>query len=55
MTKKKDIKVESPTSQLPAVESANDVLTRLGFEPIPSRGGNVNNEMIDQIRDDEGL
>jgi len=55
MTNTKDIKVEVSVSQVPAVESAQDVLTRLGFEPIPSRGGRVNNEMIDQIRDDDGL
>ena len=34
---------------------AEDVLTRFGFEPLPYRGKLVTNELIDQIRDDEGL
>ena len=35
--------------------AAEGVLSRLGFEPLPSRGRVVSNELINQIRDDEGL
>lgn len=35
--------------------TAEDVLARFGFEPLPHRGKLVTNELIDQIRDDEGL
>ena len=34
---------------------SQDVLSRFGFEPLPFRGKLVTNELIDQIRDDEGL
>ena len=32
-----------------------DVLSEYGFEPLPHRGGLVTNEVIDGIRDQEGL
>jgi hypothetical protein len=35
--------------------SSLDVLEKLGFDPIPSRNGSVDNDLIDQIRDSEGL
>lgn len=28
---------------------------RYGFRPLPSRGGMVSNELIDQLRDDESV
>jgi hypothetical protein len=34
---------------------AISVLASLGFEPLPSRGSIVTNDLIDRIRDDEGL
>ena len=34
---------------------SEDVLARFGFEPLPFRGKLVTNELIDQIRDEEGL
>jgi hypothetical protein len=35
--------------------SPEDVLAKYGFEPLPYRGKLVTNELINQIRDDEGL
>ncbi len=35
--------------------SAEDVLAKYGFEPLPYRGKLVTDELINQIRDDEGL
>lgn len=35
--------------------AAEDVLSRLGFEPLPAGGKLVSNTLVDQIRDEEGL
>jgi hypothetical protein len=44
------------TGALAARDSAaEDALSRLGFEPIPSGGSLVTNTLVDEIRDEEGL
>ena len=34
---------------------ASEPLARYGIEPLPSRGGIVSNELIDRLRDEEGV
>ena len=40
------------TQRAPAVE---EPLARYGIHPLPHRGGVVTNELVNRIRDDEGI
>jgi hypothetical protein len=35
--------------------AANQRLARYGIQPLPARGGIVSNQLIDQLRDQEGI
>jgi hypothetical protein len=37
----------------PEPEAAREPAARYGFRPFPKRGGIVNNEMIDKLREDD--
>lgn len=48
----------SPASASPRTGQADLVSERLasyGIHPLPSRGGIVSNELIDRLRDEEGI
>ncbi|MDR0848860.1 MAG: hypothetical protein LBN10_07440 [Propionibacteriaceae bacterium] len=39
----------------PATPTTASTTSRYGFRPLPSRGVIVTNDLIDQIRDEEGI
>ena len=43
------------TEQTPATLTAEEPLARFGIHPLPHRGGLVTNELINRIRDEEGI
>lgn len=43
------------TGDVPQPASASPVATSTGFEPFPSRGVIVTNELIDRLREAEGI
>lgn len=38
-----------------AVATASDQLAQYGIHPLPARGGLVSNELIQRLRDEEGI
>lgn len=44
-----------PGQQAPASSRASERLAAYGIEPLPARGGLVTNELIDRLRDEEGV
>lgn len=45
----------APEGTSGSVPKASGPLARYGIEPLPSRGGIVSNELIDRLRDEEGI
>jgi acyl transferase domain-containing protein len=47
--------VAGATSTEPASPQVSERLARYGIHPLPSRGGIVSNELIDRMREAEGI
>lgn len=39
----------------PAPSTAEEPLARYGIQPLPRRGGVVTNELVNRLRDEEGI
>jgi len=44
-----------PSGKQPRVPRASERLAPYGIHPLPARGGLVTNELIDRLRDEEGV
>lgn len=44
-----------PSDKQPRVPGASERLATYGIHPLPARGGIVTNELIDRLRDEEGV
>jgi hypothetical protein len=44
-----------PSGKQPRVHRASERLATYGIHPLPPRGGLVTNELIDRLRDEEGV
>jgi hypothetical protein len=47
--------VRQALTRAPAACEAREPQAHYGFRPFPSRGGAVSNEVVNWLRDDEGL
>lgn len=45
----------APERGAPPRRGARQRLARFGIQPLPARGGIVSNELIDRLRDQEGI
>ncbi len=46
---------QAPGQPASAVPYASDQLAAYGIHPLPARGGLVTNELIDRLRDEDGV